>query len=295
MQKHIFKENTSHGTSAFPLAVYDVAFDRQQEILASLHYHSEIELLLVTQGCVSVQIENETYHLEENEGLLIEPNRLHMILADNSKNGNQTQHFIAVVFDYHFLCSHHDIIYSKYIQPLLEGQLQLSSKLSVEVCQAILKINQAYHASLFGCELFIKEQLLHSLHLMVQTATPATTSIPNSKNKIVRETIDYIETNYDQPITLQNLADHVHISKEYLCRIFSQMSQVSPITYLNRFRIQQSTNLLLETDKSITEIAHQCGFNHSSYFNKLFLAYMNCTPSEYRKGSNHSPQGKHYT
>ena len=105
----------------------------------------------------------------------------------------------------------------------------------------------------------------------------------SSKRLLIKNILDYIEENYAEPITLNTLADRVHISKEYLCRIFSSMSESSPIEYLNRYRIQKSAYMLMSTSKRVSEISLSCGFNSSSYFNKLFLRYMGCTPTEYRK------------
>lgn len=81
------------------------------------------------------------------------------------------------------------------------------------------------------------------------------------------------------------MAEYVHTSREYLCRIFNEITSVSPVVYLNHYRIQQSTFLLLDKSMSISDIAFSCGFHNSSYFNKLFKRYMGCTPTEFRERS----------
>ncbi|RGF95145.1 AraC family transcriptional regulator [Firmicutes bacterium AM55-24TS] len=72
------------------------------------------------------------------------------------------------------------------------------------------------------------------------------------------------------------------MSKEHLCCIFRDISDTSPIVYLNRYRTTQSAYMLRNTNKSISEISSLCGFNNGSYFDKMFMRFMKCTPSEYR-------------
>lgn len=95
---------------------------------------------------------------------------------------------------------------------------------------------------------------------------------------VVKNAIDYIHNNYQNAITLQDMADHTHVSREHLCRVFKEVAESSPVVYLNRYRVLQSAYLLRDTCKSISEISSQCGFNNSSYFNKLFLRFLKCTP-----------------
>ena len=109
------------------------------------------------------------------------------------------------------------------------------------------------------------------------------TQSENSKEKLVKNVIDYIHQHYEKQITLKELADYVHISKEYLCRIFAEVSDDSPIVYLNRYRVVQSADMLLNSHKTISEIASLCGFNSNSYFDKMFMRFVGLSPKEYRK------------
>lgn len=283
MQKMSLKENTAHGSSAFPIAIYSPIFNPELTNLAELHYHNEFELLLVTRGSMTVSIEDFQYHLSENQGIFINASQLHMITAEKK----EVHGFVAIVFDYKVLCTQNDILFTKYVYPLMTGQLKIDNLLSPIVCQLIRSINCNFQSADFGAEILVKQELLAAFRIMLEKAEISENTSINSKSRLVKEVLDYIVDNYQEQISLQMLADHVHISKEYLCRIFHQMSDVSPITYLNRYRIQQSTELLLKTNKSITEISQLSGFNHCSYFNKLFLEMMGCRPTEYRQKMSH--------
>lgn len=87
----------------------------------------------------------------------------------------------------------------------------------------------------------------------------------------------------DQNITLEELAEYAHLSEGQFCRSFKELTGMTPFRYLIRYRILQSCNQLLLTDKKVTEIALSCGFNNISYYNRAFFKIMRMTPTEYRK------------
>lgn len=279
MHRIDLKEKALHGTTEFPIAIYHNTFDAGQIILAPLHYHSEFEFFLVTKGTILLQTEDTTYRLSEHDALFLNSNQLHMITSDSQEETA----FTAIVFEYRCLCHSNDILYTKYIHPLMNGQFHIEAKLTPEFTELLQNISVAYQSSTFGYEFVIKELLLSCFYLLLKNCSISAPPVTSRKSILVREILDYMEANYQETITLEDMSAHVHISKEYLCRIFHQMADVSPITYLNRYRIRKSTELLSETDKSITEIAQLCGFQHSSYFNKQFLRIMGCRPKEYRK------------
>lgn len=95
--------------------------------------------------------------------------------------------------------------------------------------------------------------------------------------------LSYIQQNYQQEVSLEELAFSVHLSKGQFCRIFKQLTGMTPFHYLVRYRILQSCNALICTDKKITDIATSHGFNNISYYNRAFIQLINMTPSQYRK------------
>lgn len=281
MEKELLKESLQHGTTAFPIAIYPMKFPKTQQVLAHLHYHNEFELLVATKGQLVVQTENETYSLSEGEGLFLNSGLLHTILS--AEHSQSDSGFIAAVFDYSLLCREQDIIYNNYIQPLLNGSYLPKARLCPEACTYIKELHQAFEARSLGYELYAKHCLFHIFYLLLKNAKPANLSGQNTKSVIIKNVLDYMAQNYQEPVTLQQMADRAHVSREYLCRLFHKISGSSPMEYLNRYRIRQSTFLLLQSEERISDIALSCGFSHSSYFGKLFLEYMGCTPTEYRK------------
>ena len=96
---------------------------------------------------------------------------------------------------------------------------------------------------------------------------------------------DYIEANYMNPITLDELATHLGLNKSYLCTIFKKSTKDSFCNYTNKIRIEESKKLLKTSSASITDIALAVGFSSSSYFNTIFKKLEGKTPLDYRKES----------
>lgn len=106
---------------------------------------------------------------------------------------------------------------------------------------------------------------------------------PKDINPYVIKTVEYINSHYSQPITEKILADHLHISINYMHRLFCQDMNMTPNYYINKYRIERSRPLLVDTPLSIAHIAERVGFSSGDYFCRIFTKFMKCTPSYYRK------------
>ena len=100
-----------------------------------------------------------------------------------------------------------------------------------------------------------------------------------------RQMVAYIATHYSEQISLEELSASAAISKSTCERLFKTYIGLTPLQYLTNYRLEASRYLLESTDKSITEIANLCGFNHTSYYGRLFLQTYGTTPSDYRKNN----------
>ena len=117
------------------------------------------------------------------------------------------------------------------------------------------------------------------IKLLSLMATEKKRKIPNN----LLQALDFIKTNYKEQITIKDIANHVHLSESYLFSVFKKEMGNSPIAYLNNYRLSIAANKLLNTGKTVTEIADSVGINDSVYFNKLFRKTYQLSPSKYRK------------
>jgi signal transduction histidine kinase/DNA-binding response OmpR family regulator len=100
---------------------------------------------------------------------------------------------------------------------------------------------------------------------------------------LVRQAMAYIHEHYAESISRTDLAEHVALNEDYLTACFRRELGVTPITYINRFRVNQAQQLLLDTDKSVTEIALDVGFSDSGYFSRVFRREVGLSPTDYRQ------------
>ena len=100
--------------------------------------------------------------------------------------------------------------------------------------------------------------------------------------RLVRKVMAYIHSHYAEDISREQMASHVGISARHLTRSFALEAGLTPIEYLNRFRVAQARRLLDEGHTNITEVMSAVGFCDSSYFSRIFRREVGMSPSAYR-------------
>lgn len=133
---------------------------------------------------------------------------------------------------------------------------------------------------------FEKSQLLYELFAIMRglaRSQPSADAL--SRNEHFRKTapvIDYIRKNYKEPIALDELAQLLDVSKSYLCRVFKAAYNMTPIKYLQNYRIDRAKQLLISTDMKMKLLCDEVGFNDTSYFCMTFKRAEGMTPEEFR-------------
>ncbi|MBC8533998.1 helix-turn-helix domain-containing protein [Yeguia hominis] len=97
--------------------------------------------------------------------------------------------------------------------------------------------------------------------------------------------MQYIETHYGEPVSLEVLSRSANISKSECLRCFKAALQTTPYQYLTGYRLSKAAALLENTDLPITQVADRVGFSQLSHFGKQFKEKTGITPSQYRKKS----------
>ena len=95
--------------------------------------------------------------------------------------------------------------------------------------------------------------------------------------------IEYMHSNYDKRLTIDDLANHITLSPSHLSRLFKKETGKSPLDYLIHLRIEKSKKMLLSSNKNITEIALDTGFASSSHFSSTFIKVLNMSPSDFKR------------
>ena len=95
--------------------------------------------------------------------------------------------------------------------------------------------------------------------------------------------MQYIHENYKEKISLEDISNHGMVSKSTALNLFRRYLNDTPIHYLLRYRLQEAAKLLATTEKKITVISGETGFENMDYFCKTFKKYYGRTPTEYRR------------
>ncbi len=116
----------------------------------------------------------------------------------------------------------------------------------------------------------------------VERALARNKRLGSETQRLARKVMAYIHAHYAQEISREQMASHAGISARHLTRCFVQEVGLSPIDYLNRFRVAQARRLLDEGHTNITEVMGAVGFSDSSYFSRIFRRAVGMSPSAYR-------------
>lgn len=276
-------ESVKHGTSDFPIEVHTT--HQADGFSLYPHIHKEFELLVMTEGSGKIFIDGTGFELKAGNGVFINSGALHMGTAE----GNSPCAFYAIVFSAEMFGRFgNDLIMNKYVSPIINGKVIFPSvfkscsdwqKIILMSCE---KISELYRKRKPCCELRIKEQLLRIWSICTEHAHKS--SEPDKGLETVKKAIEFIQSEYASPLTLEDISAHVNMSREHFCRCFSSIMHMPPFEYLNLLRIDKGCCLLKETDLPISRIAELCGFNSFSYFSKKFKAATGKTPAAYRRG-----------
>lgn len=288
MNKSLLKEERRHGTPIYPVSLYEITCSPDHPLL-DLHWHDELEFLLVTEGRASFRVDASDYELNPGEAIFVNSGLLH----SGSVFGDEPCSFVAVVFHPSlFGNGSFDFLFDRYIIPIVQKTLLLpvhirkGSEPEIELLDALYKIANANREMRLASEMEIKGLLFYCLSRMLILSEPTTRSQREHDGyriERLKAVIAYIERHYADPITLGQLAGIAYMSESYFCRFFKKITTKSPVEYMNGYRVQQAAARLRQTNDKMMEIALDVGFNSLSYFNVVFRQRYGCTPSEYRK------------
>ncbi|MDO4663125.1 MAG: AraC family transcriptional regulator [Tissierellia bacterium] len=108
--------------------------------------------------------------------------------------------------------------------------------------------------------------------------------IEYNENDIVDECIKIINENYNKKLTLEDIANEIHVSKNYLCCLFKKKTGYNFCKYLNILRVNKAKELISK-NKTLDYISYECGFCSQAHFSTIFKKYTGKSPTEYKKTS----------
>lgn len=234
------------------------------------HSHSCTELFYCVRGVGKFIIGNQEYPVGSDDLIVINANVEHteisypsnpleyIVLGIDGANFS----FLSQDTPWHatnFSQSEEDVL--PQFSALLQELHHRSSQYEL-VCRHLLEI------------IFIK------IHRQLQFCL--STVEPEAVNKECAQVKRYIDTHFQEALTLDHLASLVHINKYYLSHSFQSSYGISPMNYMMELRIAASKHMLSKTNYSISHISQANGFSSPSYFAQSFKKYVKITPNQFR-------------
>ena len=278
---NVGKEIREHGTLAYPVACY---YNDMSKDLVILHWHEELELIVVKKGAIKVNAGSFEKILNEGEGCFINSDVPHSVWQIDLQDGIIN----SIVFHAKLIGSKHSIYWQKYINPLIENKMKQFIFFYAEnqIIKLIEKAWQVEADENSGFELEVRN-LISQIIFLISNDDDKKIYKPTKQElrdmERTKRMIIMIEKNFQNELTLKQISEVAAVSdRECLC-CFKRVTGISPIQFLKEYRIMKAAELIRTTNLKIYEIAEQCGFLDMSYFAKTFRQFFKNTPVNYRK------------
>lgn len=262
-----------------PEFLFEPYYDDYSLLIAhtlNCHWHSDLEFDLVLRGSVTFTLDSQPFTLSAGQGIFIPANVLHTARQQNQGGP-------ALVYGFTFrpeLLTGSTSRISSYFRYNCLGFVWEVGSEATDLLSGL----EGLSPDGFGYELQCLS-LLSRLWLLTAMGMKERTEQPTlpSQGEEIKRLLSYIHLHYQEKITINGLISNVGISRSRCFSMFKQYTGVSPVTYLNDFRLTKASALLRETDDNITEICYACGFTDASYFIKLFREKFGVPPLQYRR------------
>ncbi len=262
-------------------------FDRERQGFSfPIHFHPEYEINYISNAKGAKRIVGDHIgEIQEKELVMTGPN-LHHSWENYKYDTNQTLHEITIQFprelfedsllDKNILNpikelldnSHRGILFSQETIKSVEGKIiELSKKRGFDSFLLFLSI-------LYDLSTSRDQQSLTNVSFQRQS------DFHNSEK--IEIVYNYIKDNCNTKIKVTDAAKLVNLSITAFSRLIKQSTGKSFVEFVNEIRLGNATRLLIETNKTISEVCFECGFNNLSNFNRSFKKIQGCTPTEFR-------------
>ncbi|CCU78927.1 Transcriptional regulator, AraC family [Halanaerobium saccharolyticum subsp. saccharolyticum DSM 6643] len=252
------------------------------------HYHNAYEILLQNSGSGEFFIKDNNYNMTSKSIFLIDKFDIHKTLV--KKNSANYDRFVLQMkgpflknncifekYDFHLTdIFKKNIKYIKLKDQDYKKIKYLTEKIIMESTKKKYMFQPIVHAYLLEMVVII-DRIIE-----IETKYSNKNDKKTNPNLQLAEIIAYINQNYKNKITLQNIAEKLYISKYYLSHFFKDSTGFTVIEFVNNKRIMEAQKLLIKSSENITDIAVNVGFNSLTHFERTFKKINGITPTQYR-------------
>lgn len=255
--------------------------------MVSNHFHNEYEIYYLLSGERYYFIKDRVYHIKKGSLVFIRPSEIH-----KTSTVSQASHERFLIYLKRNFFEENQLVLGGLSQSeLLEasfGVIDLNNEEQRYIEALFFFMLQEIEIRSEKYEVLLQAKLAELLVFIlrkeeggIEKNKPKTAQ--TSKYKKVHEVASFINSHYAECGTLDEMAQKFFISKFYLCRIFKEVTGVTINEYINVTKIKQAKILLEQSHLNITQVAEAVGYDHLTYFEKVFKTYLNITPLKYKK------------
>lgn len=280
------KELKQHGNEQFPFLVSYQKLSEYESGSFMWHWHPEIEITYVQKGTMCYKVNHMVYHLKEGDIVFNNSGALHSGTMENQKDCA----YIPVTFDsrliYGFFQS---TVNSKYVDPVIQDsmlpaicidQSESWHKPFREYLLRIIDLDEK-KPDFYELDITICLQSMWRLLLEHITYEPQASRENSLEYDRIKKILSYIEENYQNKITLNDIAGHIHLCESECTRLFKRHMNTTLFAFLQEYRIERSLEFL-QDDQPVSAVADKAGFSDPNYYSKVFAKIKGCSPREYR-------------
>ena len=280
------KELKQHGNEQFPFLVSYQKLSEYESGSFMWHRHPEIEITYVQKGTMCYKVNHMVYHLKEGDIVFNNSGALHSGTMENQKDCA----YIPVTFDsrliYGFFQS---TVNSKYVDPVIQDsmlpaicidQSEPWHKPFREYLLRIIDLDEK-KPDFYELDITICLQSMWRLLLEHITYEPQASRENSLEYDRIKKILSYIEENYQNKITLNDIAGHIHLCESECTRLFKRHMNTTLFAFLQEYRIERSLEFL-QDDQPVSAVADKAGFSDPNYYSKVFAKIKGCSPREYR-------------
>ena len=280
------KELKQHGNEQFPFLVSYQKLSEYESGSFMWHWHPEIEITYVQKGTMCYKVNHMVYHLKEGDIVFNNSGALHSGTMENQKDCT----YIPVTFDsrliYGFFQS---TVNSKYVDPVIQDsmlpaicidQSEPWHKPFREYLLRIIDLDEK-KPDFYELDITICLQSMWRLLLEHITYEPQASRENSLEYDRIKKILSYIEENYQNKITLNDIAGHIHLCESECTRLFKRHMNTTLFAFLQEYRIERSLEFL-QDDQPVSAVADKAGFSDPNYYSKVFAKIKGCSPREYR-------------
>ncbi len=281
-----YQEKILHGNPLFPYITYLCSIPLDFSYVP-VHWHDEMEIVYIKKGRGLVTVDFRQYPVHAGMFALIIPGQLHSI----EQFENEKMEYENIIFHPNILISKKtDTCNSDFLLPLLSGKITVPTLYAPD-CPCYAEIKACIDANDEICktnpkayQLFLKSQLFLLFYILFHNCAKMEPVRTNYRSlEKMKQILKYLENNYMNKITIEEIAAEVHLSQSHFMKYFKNIMGTSFIEYLNEYRLTMAQRLLVSSDSSVLDIAAEVGFDNLSYFNRIFKKRFGQTPSACRK------------